>query len=144
MPTLDIEAAANAIRSRFNTEVHIPRDLVVEYDNSPPTDAAGAVVNQPTNGIWCAVSVLEGDAFHAEFGAPGRFRTPGVFVVQIFTPILKGDKASRDLADFIIPLFRSRIEGSIVWKTPSARKIGRDALNRWYQINITCPFHYDM
>lgn len=135
--------AMQAIQSRFDTLIQTPESLIVEYDNKKAVGSDGVVVDQPDDAVWCRVTIDEGEAKHISLGRTGAksSRTPGVFFVQIFSPINKGEIAARTLVDLIKTNFRLVNASGITWKEPSSRKIGRSGA--WWQVNVDCPFHYE-
>lgn len=130
---MTFETLANAIRSRFKTQVVGSTGLAVAYDNAPFTE--------PADSKWVRFAVLEADSSQVSLGTGRRFRTPGVAVAQIFVPIQQGDKDALVLADQIKLAFRAQSVGGVVYKTPSLRRVGRTG--KWYQINVNCPFYAD-
>jgi len=136
-------AAAAAIQSRFDTLVQTPESLIVEYDNVAPVDSDGNSAAQPENATWCRATINEGESKHISLGQSGAksSRIPGVFTVQIFSPIETGEAAARALIDIIKTNFRLVNASGITWKEPSSRKIGRSGA--WWQVNVNCPFHYE-
>ena len=130
---MSFESLANAIRSRFKTLVVGATSLVVAYDK--------VQCQEPEDAVWVRFSVLTGDTLQASLGASKRFRTVGVAVAQIFQPINQGDKDALVLADTIKSAFRATSISGVTFRTPSLRRVGRDA--KWYQLNLNCPFYAD-
>jgi len=132
----------NAIRTRFKNQVQDVYDSgslagKVAYDNAP--------FDQPADGsLWVRWSVTENLSQQAEIGDPGnnRFRTFGNAVASIFAPIEMGDQNGLQLADAIKAAFQSTIADGVVYRTPSLTMVGR-LNNRYWQINVSCPFHSD-
>jgi translation initiation factor 6 (eIF-6) len=70
-----------------------------------------------------------------------KFRKTGVFIAQIFTPILMGDKESNDLVEAVEDGMRGVVSGDVHFKVPSIQLVGRTEL--WNQTNIQFPYHAD-
>lgn len=132
--TVDWETLHNAVRTRFGTLVEDTESVTVQYDNQdkvPPNDA-----------LWIRFSVRPGASFQASRGGSTKlFRTSGVALAQIFSPLDRGDKEALALADTIASSFRATSVGSVVYETPSVRVIGSDG--RAWQVNVECPFFAD-
>jgi len=130
---------ASAIRTRFKTEIADEYSLEVLYDNAPGDDPSASA--SLTMGLWIRFSVLPGDSDCQEFGGSKTSRTPGVAVAQIFAQLRQGDRNSLQVADYIKSAFRHVSADGVIYGTPYVRTVGRD--NKWYQINVFCPFYSD-
>ena len=100
----------------------------------------------PTKAAWIAVTISSGEASQIELGSSkNTHRHPGLVIVQVFVPANWGDKTALDTADSVAALFRrqrlSYTDGSIVFRTPTVRVIGRD--NAYFQVNVSVPFVRD-
>lgn len=100
----------------------------------------------PSKAAWIAVSIRDGDASQIELGSTkNTHRHPGLVIVQVFVPALWGDKTALDLADSVAALFRRQraddMDGSIVFRTPTIRVIGREGA--FFQVNVSVPFVRD-
>lgn len=129
----DFAEIANIIRLRFKNQIATPNALPTHYDNAP--------FEAPDNALWCSVSVLFGETFKRGLGNPSLYRTPGVMVASLHTPIETGDQALLSLADKIVRVFEAVTDQSVTFKTPSVQRVGRTG--KWWQINVTCPFYSD-
>lgn len=128
------ETLHNTIRSRFKTQVATPQSVSAQYDNAP--------FAKPENATWVRWSVLTGESRQRSFGAStNRYRTAGVAVAQIFSPILKGDKSILALADVVKAAFLSVTDSGVVFQTPSIAHLG--VVGDEWQTNVTCPFYAD-
>ncbi len=128
------EALANAIRSRFKTEVADAQSLATIYDNDPsdpPTD----------NSLWCRLTVLDGETRRITVGVK-QYRMVGVAIVQLFGPVGDGTQALSILADAIVTAFRDVTAAGVRYGVPSVQNLGRLEEGH-YQMNVTCPFTAD-
>lgn len=132
---MTFEAMANAIRSRFKTQIADANSLPTQYDNDP--------TEPDKTGLWCRLSINPGDSFQKSIGAPGAnyHRTVGVMFAQLFVSVGKGDKALYEMADLIKTAFRCVAASSVHFGEPSIRKIGRT--ENYWQLNVNCPFYAD-
>jgi len=101
----------------------------------------------PPKASWLQVTILSADAAQVELGADRVVhRHPGIVTVQVFSPANWGDKTALDLADSVAALFRratrSYAGGSIVFRTPSVRVIGK-VDGGSFQVNVNVPFVRD-
>ena len=108
-----IREIAKAVRDRFNSEVATPRGLTVVHDNAPvgaqtvePGDTPTPVPDASTP--WCRFTVLLGRQEQQSIAVTGsrRFRTTGVAMAQVFTPLNRGDGAQLALISDIQDAFR--------------------------------------
>ena len=125
----------NAIRTRFKTLVADVRNLPTQYDNH--------AFDNPDNKLWCRLTINFGDSSQKSFGNTGnrRFRNIGVVTAQLFGPLGVGDKTISETAVAIKAAFRGVSDSSVVYRTPSIKRIGRVG-SKW-QINVNCPFYAD-
>jgi hypothetical protein len=123
------EAIANAVRTRFGTEVEDALSIPVQYDNAP--------FSKPADSTWIRLSVLPELAFQAEAGSGKRFHIPLRAVAQIFVPIETGDQVALELADSITSSFRATTASNVTYRTPSVTNVGR--VDRWHQVNVSIP-----
>lgn len=134
------ETLGNTIRGRYKTNIGAPAvgtPVPTDYDNAVLAAA------DKENKVWVRVTILGGISTQASFGAQNQlYRTPGVVEFQIFSPLNRGDKDARVLADRIVPLFRSvTIAGGLRFKTPYVATLGR--VEHEWQINVVAPFEND-
>ena len=129
------EAIANAIRSRFKTQVADVVPLPTQYDNHDTPN--------PDNAKWCRLTIKTGETFQVSLGAPGsqRERTHGVVIAQLFGPLGDGDGDLRDIADAVRVAFRRVTDTGVTFRTPSIHEQG--LLGDSWQINVVCPFYAD-
>jgi len=138
---MTFEALANAIRTRFRTEIQVPQSIVVQYDNFPrPIDKTNAEVNQP-EGVWVKLAVEEGITAQASLGIGKRFRVPGVMRAMIHQPIGLGDQAPRAMFDKINAKFRAVTAAGVTYSTPTMN--GTRTEGRWFILDVSCPFYAD-
>jgi len=129
------ESIANAIRSRFKTQVADAIPLSTQYDNHD--------TDNPDETSWCRLTIKTGKAQQVSIGNPSaqRYRTPGVMIAQLFCPIGKGDSELKGLADSIIAAFRGVTDTGVTFRTPYMNEVGRKDAD--WQINVVCPFYAD-
>jgi hypothetical protein len=99
----------------------------------------------PSDGTpWIRTTIVEGQSVKIELGgSPGRHRSVGVVMFQIFTAIDKGSRPARAVAKALAILFRSVTVNGIIFKAPSLQRVG-DTKDGWYQMNLVCPFRWDV
>jgi hypothetical protein len=133
---MTIAAVANTIRSRFSTLVEDTQSIPVQYDNAPDVI--------PGDALWARCSIVQGDSFRVSIGTvtADRYRSVGVMVASIFSPMDQGDSASLGLAQVVRDAFISVTDGGVTFKTPSIASIGKSG-TKWWQVNVTCPFYFD-
>lgn len=113
--------------------VSIKTAIAVQYDND-------SAFKKPDNTKWIRFSIRPGESFQAYLGN-SRWRTPGIFIAQIFVPLGSGDKEAHEIADVITTSFRGINASNIKYKTPYESFVGRD--DAFYQVNVTCDFFND-
>lgn len=134
----DYEATHNAIRTRFYTSVS---------SIDPETQVAWPNANFETgNSIttWVRFNILDGQSYQASMGAASNMhRHPGLVVVNIFSPLLRGDQTALRLADEIAGIFRNYQDSSLRLRffSPELERIGPE--DKWYQVNVSIPFERD-
>lgn len=127
-----------AIFQRFN-------DGFVDNDDAAffPVQYENATFSQP-NGCWGRLTILEGTRMNASVGKE-HTRTPGLLVLQIFTPDGSGSKTARAAADLMGEVFDNLDlpgDGGIVFRVVSFESVG---LNKGglYQHNASVEFYAD-
>lgn len=132
---MNSEAIANAIRSRFKTQIADVESLATQYDNQK--------FDNPDNTKWCRLTIKCGQTYQVSIGSPtgNRDRTPGVMIAQLFCPVGDGDGGLREVADAIREAFRRVTDTGVTFKTPSINEVGRNGAE--WQINVNCPFYAD-
>jgi len=130
------ENIGNIIREQFNTKITVALSASTAWDNavfSPPDPAT----------TWTRFSIQESEASTIEGGGTShRYRTVGAAVAQIFSPLGIGERAAVTLADSVAGVFRATTIDGILFHTPRIRTLGR-LTDRWWQLNVLCPFTYD-
>lgn len=146
MPTFS-EAAAT-IRTRFATELHAARDILIAFDNVAGLyDGGGVTHTEPkdTSGNpvpWVRLNTRPGDAFQVSLGKNRTFRHPGTVIVQIFTISGTGDGLAQQIADDVAAALRGvTVDGVRFKATSPPQYVGPDG--PWYQVNCVTPFEYD-
>jgi len=128
------ETLHNTVRSRFKTQVADVQKLPTHYDND-------GSFTPPENAPWARATVLDGISYQASLGSTRTFRTPGLLVVQLFTPWGNGDRKGLQLADAVRLVFLGVTVDGIRYRTPWVNPVGR--VDDEWQINISCPFEVD-
>ena len=128
-------AIEDAIRTRFNTEITIAKNVTTIYDNQES--------EPPTTGRWIRFTITPGETVQVELGKKKRFRLFGIATAQIFDEIGKGTKDINLLVNAINTsgVFRSVRVLGITYRTPSIVRVGR--VSNWYQVNCLIPFFSD-
>jgi len=120
----------------------------VKYDNIPFTIPTTA---------WVCLEVWDGVSrqvsLNVSTGATTTSlrRSTGTVLVNIYTPLTKGSKAARDLADTACGIFRSNQVSGITFEEPSVRRVGEQyytvggvqSTTQWYQMIVSVPFFAD-
>lgn len=129
------QAIEDAIRSRFNTQITIGKNVTTLFDNQD--------IEPPTIGQWIRFTVTPGETEQVEFGASKRFRQFGMAVAQVYDEIGKGTQAINLLINAINTsgIFRSVSAGGVVYRAPSILRVGR--VGNYYQVNTLIPFYSD-
>ena len=102
---MSFAAIANSIRSHFNTEFTQARPTVpILWDNVKRSSEASP------DQAWVRFSISEKEPTIRSFGAQDarRVDTPGIAVVEIFTPVGDGDGLLREIADTVSSIFNLR------------------------------------
>lgn len=122
----------DAIKARFNTEIEVAHDVLVQYDN--------VTLDNPDDALWVRLSVLFGTSDKKSIGSLGAnvSRHPGVVMVQIFAPIGKGDKDSFDLVDKVKAAFVPGTYSNVTYRTGSVVNLPREG--SWFRTNFNIPF----
>ena len=130
------ETLANTIRTRFNTEVALPKSLTVLYDNDTK--------DVSDDSIWCRLIIRENSDTRLTIGnSTSKYRTRGLVISQLFTQVNKGDGDLRNLADFIVTKFRSITVSGVSFLSPTIIPAGMNQDLTMWQMNINCPFYAD-
>ena len=127
------EAAADAIRSRFNTLIATPAGVPTIYDNDPTAPPA-------TRSLYVRFSVLFGGSGLSALGSNG-YRTVGAAYAMILAPLRTGDRDTLDLVDLIDVNFRAVSFAGVTFRVPTVRVVG-ESEGMW-QTSVVCPFVYD-
>ena len=90
-----------------------------------------------TNNRWVRLTVVDGDSFKESIGCD-RIKRTGIVTVQIFTETGIGSRIARTYADTITNLYKNITSGNVIYRTPSATRIGYE--NGVFQINVNIPF----
>ena len=143
MPSTDSHILSKSCRAvidgvDFTTPLGITLKVLHANDPTPKPDNNNLV-------YWIAFSVLEGASEQADMcGDPDavRRRTPGICLADIYAPLGKGDKKSRQIGDLIKNAFRSLTTADGVafrepWYVPGSSS------NGWWRSKVECPFYFD-
>jgi len=115
----------------------------VKYDNVPFVIPAVA---------WVGIEVWDGASTKASLGSGAQLRrSTGTVFVNIYTPLNKGSKAARDLADFACAVFRDVQVSGITFEEPDVRRVGEQyftvggvqSTTQWYQLVVSVPYFCD-
>lgn len=131
---LDPIVAGSIVRERMRDLVATPLSLTVEYGGVPEAD-------HDADETWARFSVLSGRRFVAEPGAQKRYRTPGVFLAAVFTPVESGESGGVEIADAIADAFRAVSDRGVQFETPVAHEGRRDG--PWWRVDVTCAFSWE-
>lgn len=122
------------VTKRFHDLVETPNALITQYDNEDQEPA--------TNDVWARVYFLPGTSMQADMGGESiRHRTPGVMVVALFSPLVRGVGPALAMADLIDDQFRTVTANGVTYRKPYVSVVGRE--RAWHRVNVTCPFYAD-
>ncbi len=125
------EAERQAIESRFETQWASATSI--DFDN---------VDFVPTPGTsFVRLTILDGDSRQVSLGDSPLYRSIGVIIISIFTPLDIGSATGRTLADNAAAIFRGWQSSGIVCRSPSIQRVGKT--NGWFQYNVNVPFYRD-
>lgn len=82
-----------------------------------------------------------GERRQVSVGETRRWRTPGVFQVQVFVPQHDGMTAAAAIADHVVTAMQGVTVSGVRLKATSVVTVG--PTSRWYQMNANTPFEYD-
>jgi hypothetical protein len=125
---------ANAVQSRFATQVVATQAIMTIYDNDPTPAPTQALV-------WCRFTVKDGAARRIAVGAK-EYRREGVAIAQLFGRLGEGTAGVRTVADAVIAAFQDKNAGGVRYGVPYVDNIG-DTKDGSYQLNVYCPFSAD-
>lgn len=120
----DFAGAEASVRALFRAALP---DVVVSYDNLPPT----------TGATWVRLLVHDSPAWNVD----GVRREVGVMEAQVRTPAGTGEKAALMLADRIVEAFRFAVAGDVTFSAPYL-KPSTLAQGEWVQ-PVFCPWSVD-
>jgi hypothetical protein len=131
-----------AIENLFATGWAATTDI--KYDNAPFTVPAVS---------WVSIECWDGVSSKASIGSGAQLRrSTGTVFVNIYTPINKGSRAARDLADSVQDIFRDKQVSGITFEEPDVRRIGEQyfsingvqSTTQWYQMIVAIPYFHDI
>lgn len=134
----DFDAVNNILASHFSTQMASLEPLVtIAWDNAPPITPPDSMADE-----WCRYSFRPGSETIGALGGI-TWRGTGVVVVQVFTPLGRGQGPNLDVLRNVQTLFRdsSPISGVRIQPPISIRQFGEQ--DGWYQGNATIPFESD-
>lgn len=146
---MNVIQAHDAVRKFYQVQVVGGNPSVAfdtQRDNEPLIDSSGARIDR-TQKPWATMSFRITESNQVQVGSLGAntHRHIGLVIMQVFTPVDKGDSDTWSIAKFIADKFRSAIVtgtgGSVRFSTPTFRVVGRS--DSWWQINVICPYHFD-
>lgn len=132
----DREAAANSVRSRFNSlfgSSGSESANTVIYDNDP--------TKPPSDTQWINFSITTGITDVVGAGDTAWGRTVGMATAMIFSPLGRGTKTTLVLADAIMTKFRSLTDNGVAYDTPYLLSVGRRG--QWWQTNCNIRFRLE-
>lgn len=106
-----------------------------------PTEYPNAPFVMPETGVWARLTPVLIDSTQVEFGNPRRFRDTIHLYVQLFCLAEHGQAILDPIRDRVVTMFRDRVEDELRWRVPRPQHVGRS--DKWYQMNVLCPFDTD-
>jgi len=135
--TLDAVEVGDSVRTWFGDQVEDVLSIPTQYDDAP--------FDQPDAARWVRFTIVEGGAIVAEKrGNNQAHRKTGLAIAQVFVPLGTGDGVALGTADTIADAFRSVTVDGISFRTPTLKTIGEGREGKWWQVNVSCPFSYEM
>lgn len=134
---MSYNATHNAIRMRLYNEIS-------SLDPETRIAWANAEFTPPNTGSWIRCTILDAESYQASMGASANMhRHVGLVVVNIFAPLLQGDRAALLLVDEISAIFRNWSDPSLRLRfySPAVDLIGPE--DKWYQVNVSYRFERD-
>lgn len=121
-----------------------PANVPVAWPNQP-FDPLSTTHFDPASDIgWVRVAVLPGDSFQASIsGGTKRWRTPGLFDIQVFIPAGTDEEVAVAIADDVVTSLRGVTISDVVLQAASITVVGIDPTGAWYQINVRTVFRFD-
>jgi len=138
------QEAMEFIRGRFLTEIQTPQDILIAYPNDVPRNKDGEATEDigTITTLWARLSIKPVPSERIEMGTPGRFRNPGLIMLQMFVPLQSGTKALYDLADTVTTAFRSTVRDGIIYHRVDVEEAARES-EGWWQLNVNIPYSFD-
>lgn len=132
---MSFETRFQQMADRFVTEFGTSEPNVeVLWDNVQDDD------NPNAREEWVRVAVNWGDSRSASMPAR-RYRTNGVFQVQVFVPKGSGTERAYEIGDNVRAAMQGVNVSGVRFRATSLRRVGVD--ERWFQINANTPFQFD-
>lgn len=106
----DPQAERRAIRSRIKTHLVDPNPGIVWILRE---DIGTSTAKPPPSQDHVIIDILPARSSQAAMGTPRLFRTRGVLVFRIATPLDKGSARNEEIAGIIMPKFRGVLDTSV-------------------------------
>jgi hypothetical protein len=133
-------ATAQVIRERFATQwATLQPNIPYTFDNQGQDDADFPTRDTP----WVRLIILDGEGQQVEMGMKGRWRRPGLVVVQVFVPAGDGDGLSAELCDTVRDVFEGRTISGVIFRATSRDRAGRGRDSAWMRWDASTPFQAD-
>lgn len=129
---MSFAATANSLTGYYQTEVETGQTLTSIYENQEKAS--------PDEGKWADVFIQWGSSAQIEIGIL-RYRTNGIFTVELHNDISLGVGDLLELADIIAAKFRGTVIDAVHMEVPRIVNVGR--VGKSYQVNVLCPFYFD-
>lgn len=130
-----LATVVTALSERFRDQIATPRSLPTQYDNQkmkPPDDSA-----------WARFEVLPAASRQVTTGSSRRWRTEGIAIATIFSPLGAGWSVLQGHCDAVVAAFRGVTASGVTLRAPGVAMTGRTSDDRWWQVAIACPFYTD-
>lgn len=95
----------------------------------------------PSNSPWVRLTNNKGRGINVQAGYNATFRTPGSFVIDIFTPKGTGNREANLIANQVDDLYRKQYFDTIRADETQVDEIGID--DSWYHVQVTVFYNYD-
>jgi len=100
--------------------------------------------NVPINNReYIQFTIIPAPRFLRSFGNLNTYRTPGIAIANIFTPINFGTKLANELADIIATAFTAKSTGAVRFNTATQFPSAEDKGGAYYITPVHLPLQYD-
>lgn len=130
---MSVSHLSSVLRKRFNDG----------WGNTTPVAWPNVGFIPVINAPWVRFNINARTRRQIEIGNGQKtYRTPGLVIIQVFTPKNDGDAEAIDLGDQVAAILHNSTGDSVRCKASTVKIIG-EGDDDWYQVNVSTPFVYD-